>query len=158
MRIPRMSMLRSMVAIGALGVWIWLTSTRVILVLVGTLVLALTLHAANRRSRMAREIKAEGREPDRLSRAGFYGYSIAIFLGLFWVGCILVWDSHERDRPRRDDPRRIMRDGLDYLASLVSPSPPPPPPTPLPPTPPTFTYPIRSGPLISPGPTVPAAP
>lgn len=98
-------MLRSMVIIGAISTWLWLTRTTAFWIVCGTPVLLLMLHAANRRSRLAREPKAEGERPTPLSRAGVVGYSLAVLLGLAWVASVLVWDAYEHER-RAEEQRR----------------------------------------------------
>jgi hypothetical protein len=99
MRLPQMSVLRSLVGIGAISVWLWLTRTNVFWTLCGSLVIALSLYAVDRRNRLAKEIKTPGERAEPLALAGLVGYSIAVFLGLAWVLSVLVWDSYQ-DRYR----------------------------------------------------------
>jgi hypothetical protein len=93
-----MSVLRALVGIGTISIWLWLIRTNAFWTLCGTLVLALSLHAADRRSRLVDEIKTQGKTERTLALAGFLGYSIAVVLGVAWVISVLVWDSFQQDR------------------------------------------------------------
>jgi hypothetical protein len=97
-RIPRLTMLRMMAAIGAISVCLWLSRISIFLTLCGALVLALMLRSAHRRGVLAKEIKAEGPTATPLSLAGLAGYSIAVLLALAWVVSIAVWESYESGR------------------------------------------------------------
>jgi hypothetical protein len=95
MRLPQISVLRSLVGIGVISIWLWLFRTNARWTFWGSLVLALSVYAADRRSRLATELKFPEERGRTLALAGVVGYSIAVFLGLAWVISILVWDSFQ---------------------------------------------------------------
>jgi hypothetical protein len=92
MRMPRLTMLQGMAAIGAVSVLLWLGRVHVGVALIAALVLALMAHAAWRRGHLAKEISSEGTSASRLSRVGLAGYSLAALLAVAWLIAIFIWD------------------------------------------------------------------
>jgi hypothetical protein len=99
MRLLRMSLLRALVVIGTIAVVLWLIRTNPFWIICGTVVLTLSLHAADRRGRLANEIKTQGKSEKTLTILGLLGYSIAVFLGVVWVVIAVVSDAFEHSRP-----------------------------------------------------------
>ena len=102
MRLPRLKMQQALVLIAVASVWLWLQKIGWVLVVGGTIVLALMLVSLRNRGRVAREIKAEVGRTRPLSLAGLIGYSIAASLALAWVACIWAWQviDHETSKDR----------------------------------------------------------
>jgi hypothetical protein len=111
MRIPRLKLKGALTLVFAASVLLWLQMVGLIVLLVGTLVLALMLVSLHNRSRVTGEMKAEGDRPRSLTRAGVIGYSIAVALAIVWVGCIWTWQyfDHESDKLKAS-PRPVVRE------------------------------------------------
>ena len=99
MRLPRMSLLRALVVIGTIAILLWLIRTKAFWIVCGIVVLTLSLYAADRRGRLANEIKTQGKTERTLAILGLLGYSIAVFLGVVWVVIAVVSDAFEHSHP-----------------------------------------------------------
>ncbi len=97
---PRLTISRGMVVIGAVSVWLWLSRTEMFWILCGTLVLFLALVAESRRIRLMHEIKNSAAGATVWMRLAIAGYWVAVFLTVWWIVCVIVWDSLRPDRQR----------------------------------------------------------
>jgi hypothetical protein len=92
---PRVTMNQAMVFVGLASFCLWLFRFDIVLLVAGSVVGSLLVHAAYRRKALLTGIKGEREAAQTLARIGVAGYTIAVVLALAWIICILVWDSYQ---------------------------------------------------------------